>query len=65
MGQACCRSHIVKVDNNDLYNQRTYSDSFKDSQVVDQNQEYSAMEEDYTYDNMTQGEGTSTKVWSL
>ena len=44
----------MKVDNNDLYNHRTYSDSFKDS----------AMEEDYTYDYMNPDEGTSTKVWS-
>ena len=65
MGQACCRSQIVKVDTNDLYNHRTYSDSFKESQIVDKNEEYSAMEEDYTYDNMTQDEGTSTKVWSF
>ena len=65
MGQACCRRHIVKIDTNDIYNQRTYSFSFKDSQVVDKNQEYSTMEEDYTYDNMPQDEGTSAKVGSL
>ena len=56
----------MKVDTNDLYNHRSYSDSFKESQIVDKNEEYSAMEEDYTYDNMTpQDEGTSTKVWSF